>query len=244
MPKCGSKKHETSACQTDVSKLTCFRCSEKGHISANCPKKNSGKGGKPSGSKGFKGKPSKGVKGKFEKGKGKGKKGKSFGKKGKLSELGADGWGPEDYWWWSDDDSWWWSETHDVNQVGDWNEQSWYGYDWHGDGWQEDSSKSATGHSEPAAEPQSDQPIGSLVISALVVEDLSDECCFDLQVSDESHDVVCMSEICLNRSVLSLEDARISRDVSVVARCVDGSGTYRPGMGATCLDVTAELCFS
>ena len=24
--KCGSKKHATSECQTDVSKLTCFRC--------------------------------------------------------------------------------------------------------------------------------------------------------------------------------------------------------------------------
>ena len=47
------------------------------------------------------------------------------------------------------------------------------------------------------------------MISALVVEDLSDECCFDLQVSGESHDVVCMSGTCLSRSVLSLEDARI-----------------------------------
>ena len=31
--------------------------------------------------------------------------------------------------------------------------------------------------------------------------------------------------------------------MSVVARCVDGSGTYRPGVGASCLDVTTELCF-
>ena len=28
--KCGSRKHVTSECQTDVSKLACFRCGEKG----------------------------------------------------------------------------------------------------------------------------------------------------------------------------------------------------------------------
>ena len=85
--KCGSKKHASSECQTHLTKLTCFRCSEKGHIRANCPKRASGKGGKtsePQFGKGVKGKPSKGVKGKFVKGKG--KKGKTFGKKGKLNE--------------------------------------------------------------------------------------------------------------------------------------------------------------
>ena len=206
--KCGSRKHETSSCQTDVSKLTCFRCSEKGHISANCPKKNSGKGGKHgvSNMKGSqKGKPSKGIKGKFDKGKGKkGKKGKSFGKKGKLNELGTDGWSPEDYWWWSDDDTWWWSEGYDVNHVGSWNDHEWHGSDWYAGDWQDETTGAAS-QAEPSPEPQkSEQPVGSLVISALVCEDLSDECCFDLEISSESCDCSCILEACLDRCCVGL----------------------------------------
>ena len=37
--------------------------------------------------------------------------------------------------------SWWWPEGYDVNQVSDWNDQSWYGYDWHVDGWQDDTAR-------------------------------------------------------------------------------------------------------
>ena len=150
--KCGSKKHATSECQVDVTKLTCFRCSEKGHISANCPKKTSGKGGKPSEpqfGKGSKGKANKGVKGKFDKGKG--KKGKSFGKKGKLNELGSDGWSAEDYWWWADDG--WWS-GYDVSQVNeDWsNHEAWQGYDWYSDGWQDDAGSGHTKAEQASSE--------------------------------------------------------------------------------------------
>ena len=243
--KCGSKKHDTSSCQTDVSKLTCFRCSEKGHISANCPKKNSGKGGKPSGSnvKGSKGKTPKEVKGKFDKGKGKGKKCKSFGKKGKLNELGSETWSPEDYWRWSDDDTWWWSEGYDVNHVGDWNDHAWHGSEWYGDGWQDDKANGSAGQSEPSPESEkSEQPVGSLVISAVVCEDLLNECCFALEFSGESCDVDGMTTY-PDRLVLSLENAGISRDELLVDRVVDGSGTYTHGVGATCLDVTSELCF-
>ena len=182
--KCGSKKHVTSECQTDVSKLTCFRYSEKGHISANCPKKASGKGGKPSEpqvGKGSKGKSGKGVKGKFDKGKG--KKGKSFGKKGKLNELGSDGWSAEDYWWWSDDG--WWS-GYDVSQVNeDWsNHEAWQGYDWYSDAWQDDAGNGQTKAEQASSEPQTEPPIGSLVISMMSGEDFGDVCRFDMFVDD------------------------------------------------------------
>ena len=250
--KCGSRKHVTSECQTDVSKLACFRCGEKGHISAHCPKKSSpssGKGGKFNGSdsKGSKGKTSKGfkgVKGKFDRGKGKGKKGKSFGKKGKLNELGSESWSPEDYWWWSDDESWWWPEGYDVNQVSDWNDQSWYGHDWHVDGWQDDTTSGVASQAEPSPEPQkSDQPVGSLVISALVFEDLSDECCLGLELLDEPCNLDGFVATCFDRCVLNLADVRDSRDESLVVDRVDGFGTYRHGIDATCFDITAELCF-
>ena len=184
--KCGSKKHATSECQTDVSKLTCFRCSEKGHISANCPKKASGKGGKPSEpqfGKGSKGKPGKGVKGKFDS-KGKGKKGKSFGKKGKLNELGSDGWSAEDYWWWADDG--WWS-GYDVNQVNeDWNTyDSWQAHDWYSDGWQDDAGMGQAKAEQGSSEPQTEPPIGSLVISMVSGEDFGDVCRFDMLVDND-----------------------------------------------------------
>ena len=39
---CGSRKHHTSACQTDLKKVKCFRCHEFGHT-AHCPKSQSKK---------------------------------------------------------------------------------------------------------------------------------------------------------------------------------------------------------
>ena len=104
------RKHSTSSCQTDLSKVRCFKCQEQGHIGANCPKR-SQDGGKGHGkSKGDKGKSKgKGVyKGQFDKGKGKskgkkGKPGKGFGKKGKLNEVSMS---DEDWWWYQDEDSW------------------------------------------------------------------------------------------------------------------------------------------
>ena len=63
---CGSKKHRSEDCDTDMSKLACFKCGQKGHISANCRNKGvstqsgkAGKGkekGKMKSKKGFKGK--------------------------------------------------------------------------------------------------------------------------------------------------------------------------------------------
>ena len=35
--KCGSRKHSTSDCSTDLSKVRCFKCNSYGHIGAHCP---------------------------------------------------------------------------------------------------------------------------------------------------------------------------------------------------------------
>ena len=35
--KCGSRKHKTFECTTDMSKTRCFRCQGVGHVSMNCP---------------------------------------------------------------------------------------------------------------------------------------------------------------------------------------------------------------
>ena len=92
--KCG-KRHETSKCRTDMTKITCFKCGKKGHtIGANCKvkttqgsdgksSKDSGKSSKDSGKASHDGKPS-------GKGSGKGKKGKMF----QVTE--GDGEQPED----------------------------------------------------------------------------------------------------------------------------------------------------
>ena len=170
--KCGSRKHSTSSCQTDLSKVRCFKCQEQGHIGANCPKRSqdSGKGhGKSKGDKG-KGK-GKGVyKGQFDKGKGKskgkkGKPGKGFGKKGKLNEVSMS---DEDWWWYQEEDSW-----HDgswaVDQVG------WYGSDWEGSwGWSGDAGSSVVPaqtetetNTETKPETQSAQTVGSLILHAV-----------------------------------------------------------------------------
>ena len=54
--RCGSRKHQTSNCQTDLKKTKCFRCHEFGHIGAHCPKGQSqGSKGKGKGSSGSKG---------------------------------------------------------------------------------------------------------------------------------------------------------------------------------------------
>ena len=61
--KCGSRKHSTNDCVTDMSRVKCFRCGISGHIGMNCPNKQDK--GKGSGDKG---------RGKgYEKGSGKGK---------------------------------------------------------------------------------------------------------------------------------------------------------------------------
>ena len=162
-----------------------------------------------------------------------------------MNELGSESWSPEDYWWWSDGDTWWWSESHDVNQLHDWSDNAWHGHDWYADGWQEESGNGAAMQAEPSPEPgKSDQPVGSLVISALVVEDALDECCFELMTSDEACCADCDCFSCCGRFGVSLRNVRDSLgDEFHVARCVDGSGASRHGDNATCLDISAELCF-
>ena len=91
--RCGSRKHSAAECSTDLSKVRCFRCNSHGHVSLNCPKKQSSEPGGTggfSGSKGNGNQTNKGNQNTKGKSKGKGKdhgKSKGFGKKGKLNEI-------------------------------------------------------------------------------------------------------------------------------------------------------------
>ena len=116
--KCGSKRHRTSDCSVDLSKIRCFKCNGLGHIGANCPGK--GVGGTP------KDEP----KGK-SKGKSKGKKGKGFARKGKLNEVYDSS---HDDWWWYEQD--WGSYSYDgsVDQVYGWYDSDWQDKSWN-EGW-------------------------------------------------------------------------------------------------------------
>ena len=132
--KCGSKKHQSHECSTDMTKVKCCRCHQMGHVSMNCPTKvvSSGSYGKADGKGKDKGKGKNTVmkgdwvkgkgkdKGKYKgkdksKDKGKGKsKGKPFGKKGKMNEMVETS--NEDLWWYGDD-SYWNEWQYDVSQV-------------------------------------------------------------------------------------------------------------------------------
>ena len=93
--KCGSKRHDSSSCTTNLDKLKCFKCGQLGHASLNCRVKKS-PDGKPFPSKGSGKSPQKGQKGGSSSGKG--SKGSSKGKKGKMfAVLDEDG-------------SWWYTE--------------------------------------------------------------------------------------------------------------------------------------
>ena len=130
--KCGSRKHRSFECTTDMSKTRCFRCQGVGHVSMNCPQKTSKDKGK--GKDSGKGKSSV-MKGDWLKGKGKDKgkskdkgkgKSKGYGKKGKLNEVGDT---TDEDWWWQDDSSGWdestWYDGY-TSQVS-WADQEWYG---------------------------------------------------------------------------------------------------------------------
>ncbi len=76
--KCGSNKHDSGSCNTEMSRLRCFKCNQLGHASLNCKVKKA-PDGKSNTSKGSGKSPQKGgSSGKGSNGSGKGKKGKMF----------------------------------------------------------------------------------------------------------------------------------------------------------------------
>ena len=162
--KCGSKRHRTSDCSVDLSKIRCFKCNGLGHIGADCPGK--GVGGTP------KDEP----KGK-SKGKSKGEKGKGFARKGKLNEVYDSS---HDDWWWYEQD--WGSYSYDgsVDQVygwydSDWQDESW-NEGWAGNTWEQQeapvSSVKFDLDSNKAKEekPKEEKPVGSLILSPVFAE--------------------------------------------------------------------------
>ncbi len=177
--KCGSKKHSTAECTTDMAKVKCFRCGVYGHIGLNCSNKQDKGKGKGSGDKGrgkgYEKGSGKGKQNRFSRGKGKGFKG---GRKGKLNELSSEQtWDDEQ--WWTDDSSWYWYEPG-VEQVSywndyEWNEQTWDGQEY-GENGQQGSETKPTEGGQGAA--QGSQSVGSLVLSDVLGD-------FDKHVSEE-----------------------------------------------------------
>ena len=76
--KCGSKKHDSGSCTTDMSKLRCFKCNQLGHASLNCKVKRTPDGKSNAPKENGKNSQKGGSSGKGSKGSGKGKKGKMF----------------------------------------------------------------------------------------------------------------------------------------------------------------------
>ena len=168
--RCGSRKHQTASCQTDLKKTKCFRCHEFGHIGAHCPK-NQNQSGKGKGSSG--GKSQEAQKGQnWNKGKGKkGKPGKGFGKKGKLNEMTE---ADYDTWWWYESD--WTGYTYDgsVDHISQGYEDSWQWDSWNGwdQSWEYTENDGGIGeHAETKnvseVSKQETKPVGSLVLSPL-----------------------------------------------------------------------------
>ena len=170
--KCGSRKHTSQECTTDLAKVRCFKCNAYGHIGANCSqgkKQNSfgstgfgkGKGSDKGSSGGDKGK------GKGNKGKGKGKP-KGFGKKGKLNEMYDDG----SSWDWSE---WDWSQEGWVSEVGwsdqSWSDAAWYGDSWNGEGWDQSWDSGPQGSDSHQHEETEAGQVGSLIISMMTCLD-------------------------------------------------------------------------
>ena len=179
--KCGSKKHQSHECSTDMAKVKCYRCHQMGHVSMNCPNrvvssgsysKSDGKGKDKGKGKNHRMKGKGKDKGK-QKGKDKGKsksKGKPFGKKGKMNEMVETS--NEDLWWYGDD-SYWNEWQYDVSQV--WNSE-WPVYDtsnaWD---WQEswqDSWQSHAPNQETSSKPDAgaEPKVESLMLSPLISE--------------------------------------------------------------------------
>ena len=92
--RCGSKKHETSSCSTDLTRTKCFKCDSYGHVSMNCKAKQKTTPEKT------KGQP---------KGSGSGSKGKGKGSKGKKGKMFAVV---------DDDGTWWYSDAAEEENLG------------------------------------------------------------------------------------------------------------------------------
>ena len=164
--KCGSRKHSSQECTTDLAKVRCFKRNAYGHIGANCSQ---GKKQNSFGSTGFgKGKSSEKGSSGGDKGKGKGNKGKGngkpkgFGKKGKLNEMYDDG----SSWDWS---QWDWSQEGWVSEVGwsdqSWSDAAWYGDSWSGEGWDQSWDCGPEGGSETHQHEETEGgQVGSLMI--------------------------------------------------------------------------------
>ena len=179
--RCGSRKHETSSCSTDLSKVKCFSCGNHGHIGANCKNKEKGRqdSGKGTGV----------IQSSWDKGKGKGKgkrPGKGYGKKGKLNELSEY---TEDDWWWYENDWSTYGRDWGIDHVGQWYEQTeeWYGENWNSwdqQGQSEESTLSVIKNAEKDDSNKPEKPVGSLILSPLfgVSKEEADFCRFHFDV--------------------------------------------------------------
>ena len=167
--KCGSRKHSSQECTTDLAKVRCFKCNAYGHIGANCSQ---GKKQSSFGSTGFgKGKSSEKGSSGGDKGKGKGNKGKGkgkpkgFGKKGKLNEM----YDEESSWDWF---QWDWSQEGWVSEVGWSDDSAWYGDSWNGEGWDQSWDSGPQGGSDAHQHEETEGgQVGSLIMSMMA--------CFD-----------------------------------------------------------------
>ena len=188
--KCGSRKHSSQECTTDLAKVRCFKCNAYGHIGANCSQ---GKKQNSFGSTGFgKGKSSEKGSSGGDKGKGKGNKGKGngkpkgFGKKGKLNEVYDDG----SSWDWS---QWDWSQEGWVSEVGwsdqSWSDAAWYGDSWNSEGWDQSWDSGPQGGDSHQHEETEGGQVGSLIISMMA--------CFDDR--EEETGLFLENDFCLNK---------------------------------------------
>ena len=179
--KCGSRKHTTADCTTDMAKVKCFRCGIYGHIGLNCSNKQDKGKGKGAGDRG---------KGSHDKGRGKGK-GKGFkgGRKGKLNELSSDQTWDNDQWW-TDDSGWYWYEPG-VEQVSYWDDYDWTEQTWDSHEYAEGVAQGSETKTEDAGHGngQGSQSVGSLVLSAVLGEvdkHVSEEFC-SFSISEQTN---------------------------------------------------------
>ena len=185
--KCGSRKHSTNDCVTDMSRVKCFRCGISGHIGMNCPnKQDKGKGSGDKGrGKGYEKGSGKGKQNGSSKGKGKGFKG---GRKGKLNELSNEQtWDDEQ--WWTDDYDWYWYETG-VEQLSYWGDYDWNDQPWDNQEHSETVQQGSETKPNEGGQGQGTQSVGSLVLSAVFEtsdKHVSEDFC-SFSIIEQTHD--------------------------------------------------------